>query len=64
VLKYSIDNLNFSVRDSLKFLVALRRIQAFLNKMDIQQANVERNQRGNKSLKLNKVKTIKALNLM
>ncbi|XP_056008623.1 multidrug resistance-associated protein 1-like isoform X2 [Ostrea edulis] len=46
VLKYSVDYLNYSVRDNMKFFVALRRIDTFLNRTDIQKDNVERNEQG------------------
>ncbi|XP_048752639.2 ATP-binding cassette sub-family C member 3-like isoform X2 [Ostrea edulis] len=42
VLRYSVDFLNYSVRNNLKFFVALKRINTFLNKLDIQEDNVER----------------------
>jgi hypothetical protein len=47
ILKYSVDDLNFFFRDNLKFFVALKRITTFLNKADIQEGNVERDQKGN-----------------
>jgi hypothetical protein len=46
VLKYSTDFLNFAVRDSLKFFVAVKRINTFLNRKDVQEDNVQRDQQG------------------
>ncbi|XP_056008627.1 ATP-binding cassette sub-family C member 3-like [Ostrea edulis] len=46
VLKYSVDDLNYFVRDNLKFFVALKRINTFLNAVDIQEDSVERCQQG------------------
>ncbi|XP_048752627.2 ATP-binding cassette sub-family C member 3-like isoform X3 [Ostrea edulis] len=46
VLKYSVDYLYYCVRDNMRFFVAFKRINTFLNAVDIQEDNVERCQQG------------------